>query len=90
MITFQKPFVATKFPGYFFNTTDEKLYSMKIDGVLKPLKFHKPNQFNHMWRYNDTKGGYYCSVRGQRRFYSIEKLKELKDVPHVIPVKEKV
>ena len=72
---------------------------MKIDGILKPLKFCRPNQFNHLWRYSfklksgeevTTKGGYYCSVKGQRKFYAIEKLKELDDVPHVIPVKETV
>jgi len=97
MITFKPEFVATKFPGYFFNVEDEKLYSIKIEGVLKPLKFYKPNRFNHMWRYaiklNDgskvtTKGGYYIFFHGMRKFYPIEHLKELNSEPHVIPVKE--
>ena len=96
-VTFKPEFIATKYPGYFFNISDEKLYSMKIDGVLKPLKFYKPNQFNHLWRHMltladgskvTTEGGYYCSVKGMRRFYPIERLKELKPEPHVIPVKE--
>jgi len=98
MITLPKEFVATKFPGYFFNREDGKLYSLKIDGVLKALKFYVPNQFNHMWRYPiklkdgskvTTKGGYYISFHGMRKFYPIERLKEIKEHDATIPVKEK-
>ena len=98
-ITFKPEFIATMYPGYFFNTEDEKLYSMKIDGVLKPLKFYKPNPWNHLFRHPltlktgekvYTKGGYYVSFRGRRKFYAIEHLKELAVEPHVIPVKEAV
>ena len=66
MVKFEPQFVATKFPGYFFNIQDHQLYSMKVDGILKPLKFHKPNHFNHLWRYKDTEGGYQVSVKGQK------------------------
>jgi hypothetical protein len=95
-VTFKPEFIATKYPGYFFNTVDEKLYSMKIDGILKPLKFVTPNYFNNLHRRPIkllggssvmTEGGYYVSVKGLRRFYAIEHLKELEAVPHVIPVK---
>jgi len=99
MITLPKEFVATKFPGYFFNREDDKLYSLKIDGVLKPLKFYQPNQWNHLWRYSfklesgesvTTKGGFYVSFHGMRKFYPIERLKEIKEHNATIPVKEKV
>lgn len=99
MITFKPEFIATKYPGYFFNTEDNKLYSMKIDGVLKPLKYQRPNRFNHIGTYpyklKDgtkfwSKGGYAVSVKGSRIYYAIEHLKELDAVAHVIPVKETV
>ena len=97
-VTFSDEFIATKFPGYFFNIKDELLYSMKISGVLKPLKFYTPNRFNHMWRHSiklkdgskvTTKGGYYVSFHGTRKFYPIERLKELEHVDSVIPVASK-
>ena len=96
-VTLPDEFIATKFPGYFFNVGDEKLYSIKIDGILKPLAYQQPNQFNHMWRHPvklrdgsevNATGGYYVSVKGRRKFYAIEKLKELEYVSSVIPVKE--
>ena len=99
LVSFPPEFIATAFPGYFFNVDDEKLYSMKIDGVLKPLKFQTPNQFNHIWRHPvklrggsevNSKGGYYISVKGRRKFYAIEKLKDLEHVASVIPVREPV
>ena len=99
MITFKPEFIATKYPGYFFNVKDEQLYSMKVDGILKPLKYYRPNRFNYIGlrpvKLNDgekvySKGGYYVSVKGRRRFYAIEQLKDIKPEPHVIPVKEVV
>ena len=97
LVSFPPEFIATAFPGYFFNVTDEKLYSMKIDGILKPLKYQRPNQFNHMWRHPvklrdgsevTASGGYYVSVKGRRKFYAIEKLKDLPHVESIVPVKE--
>lgn len=90
MVKLEPQFVATKYPGYFFNTTDHKLYSMKIDGILKPLKFHKPNHFNNLvyWRHH-TEGGYQVSVKGRKRWLLIEELKAIKEHDATIPVKEK-
>jgi hypothetical protein len=36
MIIFPFEFRKTKFPGYFYNVQDKKLYSIK-SGVLKPI-----------------------------------------------------
>ena len=97
MVKLKPEFIATRFPGYFFNTKDEQLYSLKIEGILKPLKFYKPNPFNHMQRHpvklkdgNSvmTRGGFYVSVKGRRKFYPIEKLMELEEHDATIPVKE--
>lgn len=35
MVTLPKDFVATKYPGYFWNVVDKKLYSLKVTGELK-------------------------------------------------------
>lgn len=86
MVKLPDEFVATKYPGYFFNRDDEQLYSLKVDGILKPLKYHVPNRFNHIGRFSD--GGFYVSVKGLRKFYPIEKLRELKPEDSTIPVKE--
>ena len=96
-VTFTPDFIATMYPGYFFNVEDNKLYSLKIDGVLKPLKYYKANYWNkmdvHPVKLSDgsrvySKGGYVVSVEGRRRVYPIEKLKDLKHEQSVIPVKE--
>jgi len=91
MVTLPAPYAATKYAGYFFNVEDKKLYSLKIDGILKPLKFTRPNHFNKMvyWR-KETRGGYYVSVKGRNRLLLIEDLLELKVGNDVIPVKEVV
>lgn len=99
MITLPKEFVATKYPGYFFNRDDQKLYSLKISGILKELKYRYPNRWNYIGQYPTkladgtkiySKGGYQVSVKGQTRFYAIEQLKEIKEHDATIPVKEKV
>ena len=97
MVKFESQFVATKFPGYFFNTEDDQLYSMKVDGVLKPLKFYTPTFFNHIEKYRVklsngetviSKGGYFVSVKGRRKFYAIEALRDIKEHDAIIPVKD--
>jgi len=99
MVTLPKEFVATRWDGYFFNTKDEQLYSLKIDGMLKPLKFRTPNPFNHIGRFmvkltNGSRvkctGGFNVSVKGQKKFYPLEQLKELKEHDAIFPVKETV
>lgn len=94
-VTFTPDFIATKFPGYFFNTVNNKLYSMKMTGILKPLKFQYPNRFNHIGEHliqladgskMYSKGAYSISVNGRHRYYNIERLMELPRVASVIPV----
>jgi len=87
MVTLPADFVATRYPGYFFNIKDDKLYSMKIDGVLKPLSFQTANRFNHMYRYS-PEGGYQVSVKGIKRIYPLSDLRKLKDHDATVPVKE--
>lgn len=68
MVVLPSEFVETKFPGYFWNVVDKRLYSVKVHGVLRPLKKQKQKWFfvngsNRVWP-----DGYWVSVNGRRRF----------------------
>ena len=69
MITFPDGFVATRFPGYFWNTTDEKLYTMKVTGVLRPMRISYPPL------YEDDHASYRISVNGVRRRLTTAQIK---------------
>ncbi len=60
MVTLPKGFVRTKFEGYFWHLVEQKLYSLKLGGVLMVLKHQMPNQFNNM------RGGYQVYINGRR------------------------
>lgn len=80
MITFPPEFTATKYPGYFWHTTEQKLYSIKIGGVLRPLYLCKANKFNH------GMAGYKISVNGKKKYLWESTLKKLKIKDSVVPV----
>lgn len=71
MITFPPEFVTTKYPGYFWNTKTQRLYSIKVSGELHELKYYKPSVWTN---WNE---GYHVSVKGNRRWLLIEDLKKL-------------
>jgi hypothetical protein len=81
MITFPEHFVATRFPGYYWNVETQKLYSIKVTGVLTELKRSKPCYFNRQFE------GYQVSVKGFRRLLDMPYLRSLKPKDSVIPVK---
>lgn len=74
MVTLPKDFVATRYPGYFWNVVERKLYSLKVTGELKPMAFFKGGTFYGV-RHDP---GYKISVNGQRRKYTMEYLGSLK------------
>ena len=42
MVTLPMQFIQLpRFPGYYWNTQTDSLWSCKVNGVLKPLKKHK-------------------------------------------------
>lgn len=42
MIIFREDFVTIpNYPGYYWSVLEKKLYSIKVDGILKPIKSHK-------------------------------------------------
>lgn len=84
MVTLPKEFVAIKYPGYFWNLKDNKLYSLKVSGVLRPLAGpYKPNPFNHQFE-----PAYHISVNGSKRRIGISYLTKLKATHSIIPMEK--
>lgn len=82
MVTLPNEFVSTKYPGYFWNLKEKKLYTMKVSGVLRPLKKPLPNFYNHF------ADAYTVSVNGRRRGMFIDYLSKLTAKNSVIPVEK--
>lgn len=72
MIQFPSEFVKTPWPGYFWHQTEERLYSIKVRGVLRPMKlkreFYSP-------RTGKIPEGYCISVNGHRKIVTAEFIK---------------
>jgi hypothetical protein len=83
VVTLPKEFVATKLPGYFFNTVTEKLYSIKVAGVLRELSRQYPDDFNH------GLDGYSVSHKGNPRRLEMRYLKSIQPSDTVIKVEHK-
>jgi hypothetical protein len=83
MVTLPKDFVATRYPGYFWHVTQQKLYSLKVTGELRPMKFETGGTFG--WRV--IQPGYKVSVDGQRRKLTIAYLRGLKPTNTVQEIK---
>lgn len=46
-VRFPDGFIAfKKYPGYFYHKESNLVYSIKIDGILKPLKVNKANHYH--------------------------------------------
>lgn len=74
MVTLPKDFVATRYPGYFWNVVERKLYSLKVTGELRPMKFDKGGRFYG----RDILPGYRISVNGRKGKYTMDYLEKLK------------
>lgn len=88
MVKLPDEFIATRYPGYFFNTSNDTLYSLKVSGVLRPLPLHKPCHWNRL-----RSPAFRISVKGRRRIYPLDQLKTLAEndragQEEVIPVQE--
>ena len=85
MIVFPPEFVPTRYPGYFWNTAEKKLYSIKVTGELRPLKFDKGGCFFG----KNIQPGYRVSVKGERRKMTMAYLGALAaNVNHTIEVEK--
>ena len=74
MVTMPKDFVATRYPGYFWNVKEKKLYSIKVTGELRPMAFHRGGTFFG----NRIEPGYQISVNGRKRTFTLKYLCSLK------------
>jgi hypothetical protein len=77
MVVLPREYVATKYPGYFWNTDNQKLYSIKVTGELKQIAYHKGGYFYG----HKVEPGYRVSHQGNRRTYTLDYLHGLKPVP---------
>jgi len=83
-------------PGYFWDVKKEKLFSIKIGGVLRELKMltAHPAMFTHRTsRWLNLKPGqryYRVSVEGRNRYLPLAGLKKLEVVHYDMPIIERV
>lgn len=85
MVTLPPEYTATKYFGYFWNTKEQRLYSIKIGGILRPLKVTKPN------RWNELPGpAYRVSDKGWKRYLLVSDLKKLTTQDSIIPVEIRI
>ena len=79
MVTLPKDFVATRYPGYFWNVVEKKLYSIKVSGELKAMAFHKGGNFGWV----KVEPGYQISVKGRKRMYTMNYLNTLQATTNI-------
>jgi len=82
MINIPKSFVALKYPGYFWNTEENKLYSMKVQGILRPLRLNKGG----MYQGQVFEDAYRISVNGFRKYITPDQIQKIILKNSVIPV----
>lgn len=73
-------FVATKYPGYFWNVKTKQLFTAKL-GVLRQLKVSLPNKWNRL-----NGPAYRISHEGVRRTMTVAQLSKLTPKASVFPV----
>jgi hypothetical protein len=89
MVTLPPEFIAIKYPGYFWNTIDNTLYSVKITGTLKPMKLHRRwngRMGGYVRGTPDETNGYSLSKKGRPYFMSLKDLKALTPKDTVFPI----
>jgi hypothetical protein len=84
MIKLPDEFVSTRYPGYFWNVLNKKLYSLKVHGELKPMALQKAVTVRGVYH----PAGYRISVRGMKTRYTLDYLHSLKQTNdvHIINV----
>lgn len=82
----QEDFIGLKkFPGYFWHRTEKRLYSLKVQGFLRPLALQ-----DNAWAKRNVAHidgpYYYVSKRGRSMALTIPQILNLLEADHVIPV----
>jgi hypothetical protein len=85
MIVFPEGFVKTKYPGYFWNAEEHQLYSIKPDGILKPLKQQKPRRWRVCGRHYEINDYHYqVSVHGKKKYLTLTNLLKIPRVANQV------
>lgn len=79
-VTLPHNFIAIRYPGYFWNTDDQSLYSLKREGILRKLRIRYPNKFNRM-----AVPYYQLSVGGRKKLVTQDYLNKLTPTESKIP-----
>lgn len=90
MIQFPEHFIPLKkYPGYYWNDQNKKLYSIKVSGVLKELKLNNPVYYPNI---SISDPYYSISHNGIRRLVFPHRIEGYLDRtnPFVIPVQKEI
>lgn len=83
-ILFPEEFKALKgHPGYFWHVGQQRLYSIKIGGVLRKLKIQYPNKHCPI-----PVPYYQLSKNGNTVYIGIDRIEKILEDPHTIPVQK--
>jgi hypothetical protein len=80
MITFPPNLVAVRYPGYYWDVVDQKLYSIKQYGELREIKLRPDSKWNNF------QAGYVVSHKGIRQYLLLRILKKLQPKDSVVPM----
>lgn len=69
-------FIKLKFPGYWYEESSERIFSLKVDGILKPIYKHTRGYDRLSFIKINTHGPYFqISVKGRRRNIFLKDIK---------------
>lgn len=91
MITFPKELIAIRYDGYYWHPEEMKVYSIKIQGKLKPLKTKSrkeiPYYMEPFWMKRMVDHRYVqISVNGRKKYIPFDYLKTLKEYDYELPL----
>ena len=97
MITFPDSLTPTEFPGYYWCVDRKKLFSIKVAGELRELTRRSAKGVPSSLRstmlqslaHSDNPHYYTISVKGRRRYISVNTLLKLTKTDYELPLKEK-
>lgn len=88
-VKFPDGFIAfKKYPGYFYRKDTNQIYSIKIDGILKPLKTKKADRY-HLAKFSGINLGdefVTISCQGKSKIIFLHSVEKKLNYNYVIPI----
>ena len=82
------------YPGYFWDTKEHKLYSIKVGGVLRELKMRRVGpwmtSYSRFSKYRHGEKFYGLSREGRQQVMLVRDLKKLELVDYDMPVVNRI